>query len=313
MSMPTRPSVSVIMPCFNAAPYIGAALRSVLSQPGADLDVVVVDDGSSDGSVDLVRATFPQVRVLTQRNQGPARARNAGIAAAQGDWIAFLDADDIWLAGKLQAQFDAMALVPGARMSYTAWHVWPCLDAEPDPALVAELRAADAKDPRWQGATGWIYPDLLLDCVVWTSTVLMQRSLIDEIGVFEADLRIGEDYDLWLRASRVTPIVRVPRPLALYRMHPHNTTRRAPDVNFQGQVLERAVRRWGLSGPDGREARGRDVARALARTWNDYAEAHLLAGDTSRARRGAWQSVRALPWQRKGWRVLALAAARALR
>ncbi|MFX8024319.1 hypothetical protein ABTK62_20960, partial [Acinetobacter baumannii] len=81
--------------------------------------------------------------------------------------------------------------------------------------------AAQAGDTaRWAGATGWLYPELLLDCVVWTSTVLMQRSLLDEIGDFDSELRIGEDYDLWLRASRVTRIERVAQPLALYRQHP---------------------------------------------------------------------------------------------
>ncbi|MBV8036904.1 glycosyltransferase [Roseateles sp.] len=302
--MATLPRVSVVIPCFNTERYIAATLRAVLAQAGAALEVIVVDDGSTDGSAALVEREFPQVRLIRRSNAGVAAARNAGIEAATGDWVAFCDADDIWLPGKLAAQFDTMAAAPGCRMSYTAWHVWVSAEPEPEPTLLQRL-AAEADDPgRWRGATGWLYPELLLDCVVWTSTVLMQRSLLSEIGSFDTGLRIGEDYDLWLRASRVTRIERVMRPLALYRQHPGSITRSAPRDNYRGRVVQRALDTWGLAGPDGRLADAAAVRTELAGSWSQFAYTQLQAGQRAAARRSARAALRVQPGHWPGWKLL---------
>ncbi|OON59510.1 hypothetical protein B0920_24360 [Massilia sp. KIM] len=306
------PLVSVVIPCYNAERYIAATLRSVLAQELADMEVIVVDDGSRDGSVALVRAQFPEVRVIEQANAGVAAARNRGIAEARGEWIAFVDADDIWLPGKLSAQFEEMAAVPGCRMSYTAWQVWPCAEPEPDQAYLEELRARAGDTARWSGASGWIYPQLLLDCVVWTSTVLAQRALFAEIGGFDAGLRVGEDYDLWLRASRVTPIQRVARPYALYRIHPSSITHTLPTANYRAIVIGRALANWGMRSPDGREADHAQVRRLLAKSWSDYAGAHLARGSLATARRAGWAALRTDPVHVPGWKVLIKSYARAL-
>lgn len=301
--------ISVVIPCYNAVRYIGATLRSVLAQGWPGLEVLVVDDGSSDGGAELVARDFPGVRLIRQANQGVAVARNTGIAAAQGAWIAFVDADDIWLPGKLQAQWQALQAHGQARMSYTAWHVWPSTVPEPSPQLLAEL-AAQADDPaRWAGPTGWIYPELLLTCEVWTSTVLAHRSLFDEAGGFDPVLRQGEDWDLWLRAARLTPILRVPRPLALYRMHPDNITRSLPDRNFAHEVITRALSRWGHAGPDGRTADPAAVSRALASSWSDMAGLCLIAGQPARARTAARAAIAASPGHWRGWKLWAKACA----
>lgn len=305
-------AVSVVIPCYNGAKYVVAAVRSALAQGHDDLEVIVVDDGSSDGSAELVTRNVPQAIVLRQPNRGVAAARNLGIARASGHWIAFLDADDIWLPGKLAAQLDALQTHPEARLVYGAWQVWPSADAEPDPSFVDELLSGAADSGRWTGPSGWIYSALLLDCEVWTSTVLVQASLLDEIGVFDRGLRVGEDYDLWLRASRVTPIVRVPRPLALYRMHPGNITRSAPAENYRARVVSLAVDRWGYDCCFGSPAQPRDVRRALAGSWADFAAANYLAGRFDRARRGGWQALRTDPSHFGGWKILAKSLAGSL-
>ena len=305
VSMNRLPRVSVIIPCYNARPYVGATLRSVHAQQGVDLDVIVVDDGSSDGSSDLVERDFPGVRVVRQVNQGVAVARNRGIAEARHDWVAFIDADDLWLPGKLQAQFERLAATPDARMAYTAWVVWNSDGPEPPAPWLAELASRAAEPARWAGPDGWIYPDLLLDCRVWTSGVLAERTLLRELGGFSPELRIGEDYDLWLRASRLTPIVRVARPLAIYRLHSTSITRRVPAANHKADIVERALRQWGYAGPDGRCARRADVARGLARSWADFAGAQLDAGRVRAPLAAALRSVRTWPGQLPGWMVLA--------
>lgn len=301
--MTALPRVSVVIPCFNTERYIATTLRAVLAQAGTALDVIVVDDGSTDGSAALVARSFPQVRLIRRANAGVAAARNAGIEAATGEWVAFCDADDVWLPGKLAAQFQAIAAAPGCRMSYTAWHVWASEEAEPDPALLRRL-AAEAAGGAWAGATGWLYPELLLDCVVWTSTVLMQRSLLDEIGAFDPTLRIGEDYDLWLRASRATRVERVARPLALYRQHPASITRSAPRENYRGRVMQRALDAWGLAGPDGRQADAAAVRAELAGSWSQFAYVQLQAGHRTAARRSLRQALRMQPGHWPGWKLL---------
>ncbi len=304
--------ISVVIPCFNAQRYIGAAIESALAQHWPELEIVVVDDGSTDNSVALVREAYPNVVVLRQQRQGVALARNRGIAHAHGDWIAFLDADDLWLPGKLQAQADLLRATPQARMAYTAWQVWSSTEAVPSPDYLANLQARAGQVALWSEPSGWIYPQLLLDCVVWTSSVLVQRSVLDEVGLFDPQLRIGEDYDLWLRASRVTPIVCVPRPYALYRMHPNSITRSAPDKNYRSVVIKRALARWGYDSPDGQSARKAEVDRALARSWSDFASAHLALGQLPNALEAALMALRTDIWHSGGWRMLAKTLAHSL-
>jgi glycosyltransferase involved in cell wall biosynthesis len=300
------PRFTVVIPCYNAKRWISATLKSVLAQTWRELEIIVVDDGSSDGSADLVRSQFPSVTLIQQVNRGVAAARNKGIANATGDWIAFIDADDIWLPGKLETQWRLLSTQSHARMAYTAWYVWHCTAPEPTKGFVERLELENCgESSRWSGPSGWIYPELLEDCCVWTSTVIAHRSLFDEIGVFDEKLPIGEDYDLWLRASRVTPILRVPAPLALYRMHPNSITKSAPAINFQAMVLSRAIEHWGLDSPDGRRTDERVVARALGRIWRDFAGAHLAAGNLALARHGGLMALRNDWRQRQGWKLLA--------
>lgn len=304
--------VSVVIPCYNAERYIGATIDSVLAQDQAGMEIIVVDDGSSDGSVELVRSKYPSVRLERQANAGVAAARNRGLALARGEWVAFVDADDIWLPGKLAAQFALMATDPACRMSYTAWQVWPSADVLPAGDTLAHLAALAGDAGRWAGASGWIYPELLLDCVVWTSTVMGQRSLFAEIGGFDPTLRIGEDYDLWLRASRVTPILRVARPYALYRMHPASITRSMPTDNYRARVIGRALAQWGMRSPDGREADHAAVQRMMAKSWSDFAGAHLGGGNAGQARRAGWKALRSDVTHVAGWKVLLKSCLRGL-
>lgn len=297
--------VSVVIPCYNAARFVSSTLRSVMAQQGDfELEIIVVDDGSTDGSAELVECEFPSVRLIRQVNAGVGAARNVGIEAATADWVAFVDADDIWMPTKLRDQFDLLIARPDAGVCYTAWHVWYTHETEPAPELMADL-VKQAEGGRWAGAAGWIYTDLLCDCVVWTSTVLARRSLLLDAGCFEETLRIGEDYDLWLRISRLSPILRVARPLALYRHHGANITQRLPERNFKAEVIKRALDRWGFVGPDGASANIGKVRAGLARSWADHAGAQLQAGNAAAAQVAAIKALGQQPHLLMGWAVLA--------
>jgi glycosyltransferase involved in cell wall biosynthesis len=307
----TNVRFSVVIPCYNAARYLTPTLNSALAQEGVELEVIVVDDGSTDDSPLVVERDFPSVRLIRQANAGVSAARNAGVAAARHEWVAFLDADDLWLPGKLAAQRTMLLQHRDCRLCYTAWEVWESEAPVPPAAWLRELEARGAQS---DGPSGDIYPELLEACHVWTSTVVAQRSLIQEIGGFEVGRAVGEDYGLWLAASRHTAILRVPKPLALYRHHSSNTTRKPPVANHQAAVVEAAIARWGWSSPLGRPANRDRVRQSLASSWVDFGAGVLMAqGDPRVALRSAVQALSLAPALGKSWRLLGKSAWRHLR
>jgi glycosyltransferase involved in cell wall biosynthesis len=176
---PVAADVSVIVPAYNAEATLAAALRSVLQQSVPPLEILVVDDGSSDGTSDVARRFSPEVRLIQQRNGGPGAARNAGIRAARGAWIGLLDADDTWLPTKLERQ---LALDDDERIGVIA-----CLSDKPGQACPPEI----GFDHLWAS-------NLLVN-----STVLLRRVAWEEVGAYdEARALISvEDYNLWLRIA----------------------------------------------------------------------------------------------------------------
>ncbi len=272
------PSVSVIIPSYNAERWIKSTIDSVLAQTYSNIEIIVVDDGSTDESVSVISKNYPEIKLITQKNQGVAAARNKGIENASSEWIAFLDADDIWLPNKIRDQFELLATDREAQMAYSAWHVWPSQTPDPDPDLLSLLEKTRDNSDKFQGPSGWIYPELLEDCHVWTSTVLAKRTLFEQIGKFDATLKIGEDYDLWLRASQSTKILRVAKPLALYRIHPTSLTKSTPSENYQAIVINRAIEKWGYRSPDGRVASKVRVDKVLAASGLNFADTNFRVG-----------------------------------
>jgi glycosyltransferase involved in cell wall biosynthesis len=197
------PHVSVIIPAYNAAPLIGGALESVFAQDFRDFEVIVVDDGSIDGDA-LVAALSPwkdRVQYVRQENGGPAKARNTGIARAKGALIAFLDADDEWLPGKLRKQVEYFARYPETGLLHTG--------VVGDPPGWATL----------SGAPHLAFCELYhTDFFIRTLTVMIPRAVLDQVGPFDERREVHiEDWDLWLRIAARHPIGFIPEPLAYHR------------------------------------------------------------------------------------------------
>jgi len=199
------PRVSVVMPAFDAAWCIGAAASAVLWQTHRDLELVVVDDGSTDGTADVVGALEGPVKLIRQENAGVATARNRGIEAASGELIAFCDADDIWFAEHLAALLDVWDRHGGIATSNSYW----LLPRGIHPSRV-RYKGRFPEPSRQRRAileqnfvsTMWVFP----------------RALVDEIGPFDEQRRRAEDWDFWLRAIYAGHRVSLQRePLALYR------------------------------------------------------------------------------------------------
>jgi glycosyltransferase involved in cell wall biosynthesis len=150
--MPT-PLISVIVPVFNCERFVAEALQSVLAQDYPNLELVVVDDGSTDATPDVVRSVHPKVRLVCQRNLGPAAARNRGIRESHGEYLAFLDGDDVWLPGKLAAQMAHLQALPSCPIVFTQFAPWRA-DAQGHyrnaPELLAERKSWLGSEP-WSG------------------------------------------------------------------------------------------------------------------------------------------------------------------
>jgi glycosyltransferase involved in cell wall biosynthesis len=202
------PSVSVVIAAYNMAQYVEQAVRSVLTQTYADLEVVVIDDGSKDDIAAVMRkfAGDDRVRFLPQENQGQPKAKNAGIKAARGKYIAFCDADDLWEARKLERQlphFENAAV--GVVYSATA---------------TIDGGGAKTGEISGRGPSGYVLPQLFVKNFVPFGTAIVRRSVLDSCGMFDESFAMGIDWDLWLRVARNWQFAFVDEPLYLYRVWP---------------------------------------------------------------------------------------------
>ena len=202
--------VAVVMPAYNAERFVADAVRSVLAQTLADLELLIVDDGSTDRTADVARAQADgRVRVLTVANGGPSRARNVALAAARPSrYVAFLDADDLWDRGKLAAQVALLDARPelvavGCFMRYVSSSA----------AVLGETGQALDEGGLASVARGELYP-------FPTSSIVVRRDVLDALGGFDETLRGSEDLDFIARAAQRGPLACVPEVLGSYRVHP---------------------------------------------------------------------------------------------
>lgn len=199
--------ISVIMPCYNAQAFVAQAVESVLAQSHPQVELIVVDDGSTDGCVDILRGYESRLILLQQGNQGPYPARNRGVAASHGEFLAFLDADDWWTPECL-AQLHAAITASAAAVAYCGWQNVGLPGPRGQPHVPADYEHDNKLERFLRAAAPWPI-----------HAALLRRSVWDEVGGFDTDLPTVMDYDLWLRAGASRPVVRVERVMAFYRHH----------------------------------------------------------------------------------------------
>lgn len=267
-----EPAISIVIPTYNDERFVGFALDSVFAQTYRNWEIIVVDDGSTDGSVHVARQYGDRVKVFEQSNSGSAAARNRGIQESMAPYVAFLDADDFWLPHKLEAQMKYLASHPESDFIFCAWREWhwpqvgdPNELVNGNAASVTDIAEIDANE------SGWLYPRLLLDCFIQTSTVLVRKSFLERVGVFDTSLKRGQDYDLWLRCSRATPIAKISHIGSLYRLRNDSITKRIHSVNYGGMILERAVSRWGMQDSRACLVSTSGVRKHIGTVWRNFA------------------------------------------
>lgn len=198
--------VSVIIPAYNCSEYISEALDSVFMQTYPDIEIIVVNDGSNDETIDILEAYDDRIKVYSQSNSGVSTARNVGAELAKGEYLAFLDSDDIWQPDKIEKQISKIE--DGYNMSYTnRYNIGDIGD-------LPTVQTAFCDMPQ-----GMIFKELIMGNMITTSSVIIKRSKFNKLCGFESNLDYCEDWDLWLRCAERFAIGVNLEPLVKYRLH----------------------------------------------------------------------------------------------
>ena len=241
--------VSVVIPTYNSGPLVVEAVASVLAQTRPADEVLVVDDGSTDDTAERMAALGPSVRCVYKENGGVSTARNRGVAEATGEWIAFLDADDVWHPRKLEIQLSALARRTDLALLGTRLYPWP--GTHPDPGARA---AEDVDEIRFER--------LVVRNALVTSTIVARAEALRAAGPFDTQLSGPEDYDLWLRMVQRVPVANLRVALTGYRSNRPGSLSKNADRMEAGMraILEKLERSGAL--------RGRPLLRRKA--WSSF-------------------------------------------
>jgi glycosyltransferase involved in cell wall biosynthesis len=213
-----NPCVTVIVPVYNSVHLLPAALETVFNQTFQDFEIILIDDGSTDGSLELLKTYESRARVLTQTNSGASSARNKGIAMAHGEFIAFLDSDDLWDPKKLEMQVAVFRENPETGVCFT-----DCLYFD-------ATKEWDGNFRRYPNLNGMVFDALLVDHFVSTSAVMVRHDCLKDVGVFDETLIGCEDYNLYLRLAQKYPYRFIPEPLVKLRCHEGNLSNNLPQM-----------------------------------------------------------------------------------
>lgn len=286
--------VAVVIPVHNGEPFLVETLAAVAAQTRPCDELVVVDDGSTDGAVESARASGIGFKVVPLRQGGVSRARNQGLVATSSELVCFLDQDDVWHPEHLCRQVALFERDPGLGAVVSPYHHWH--PRVTDGAYVRPSGLPEnpqgATDPRY---TGWVYHEFLRDCWALTSATMVRRDVLDRLGGFDESLPFSEDWDLWLRLSREVRFAALQGPPVLYRQHAVQGSRRVRGIDYRCRLLLAAAQNHGLASRDGRRIRRRDFNACIARYEAEFGYDHLRFGDRRVGLAALWRAWRRRP------------------
>lgn len=262
------PLVSIIVPAYNAKKFVEETIQSALDQTYKNIEVIVADDGSTDGTGEIVKgliAKDTRVKYVYQKNAGQSAARNAGIAAAKGEYVAFLDADDLFMPEKISRQVASLEANPEYGVSYCK--IYHFFDDKPDEKYWFEV----------PHPSGEIFPNLLRANFINPLSVVLKKSLLDKWGAFEPTFRRVDEQYLWLKLSyRGAKFLYLDEPSALYRVHRKSLSNdpeyfEETEAQFlklleimRGWMTEEEMRRYALAGMEKRTRKRLFAGKILA-------------------------------------------------
>jgi glycosyltransferase involved in cell wall biosynthesis len=286
----STPRVTVIIPVRNCQAFIGEAVDSVLRQAFTDYELLVIDDGSDDWDYRQLEARDPRIRVIRLKGNGVSRARNTGMQQARGEFIAFLDADDVWFPGKLEAQIRYFDQHPTVGVVFGGFIKWRANEQgvfPPSATLERDCSQVTTCEPT---RSGWLYTRLLNGLLVGMNTAVIRREVRDAIGGFNEAMRQGEDYDFWIKTSRLVEMHSLDASVALYRIHDASAMHRLPTDNQLVILLKAATMRWGFGGPGDDVMTTEEFQRRLSQVDFEHGYSHFWHGDRRVARQSFWRA-----------------------
>ena len=293
-------SVSLVIATFNHARFLGDALDSAVAQTLRDVETIVVDDGSTDDTPAVLARYGGRIRVIRQPNRGLAAARNAGLAAARGTYVSFLDADDVLMPTKLAEQTTILDREPTVG--------WAYCDVLIETVVTGDAkRASERFGYRTRMLEGWLFPELIHGNFIPAIAPLVRRTVLDAAGGFDERLTALEDWDLWLRLSLIAEARYSPAVLVRYRVHPGGMSEdRARMDRNRFRVLDKLCH----ARPAAVEGLGAAGRRIIADTHNWLGKEAYARGDWTEARRRFAASLVTVPWQRQAPMLLGLSLVR---
>ena len=269
----TEPLITVVIPSYNYGRFVASAVESALAQTYANREVIVVDDGSTDDTRQRLTPYLSQIRYIHQENAGLSAARNTAIRAAAGEWIALLDADDVWHPRKLEVQMRCL---------------W---EQTPDVGLLATDLFTDQRSswPNVDDGHGEVVrftlEDVLGVCRFGPSSVLIRKSCLEAVGLFDSALRSVEDRDMWIRLAGVCTMAKLTLPLLFYRIHAAGLSNKCVQMEQNElRVLDKAFSQVPA-------LRGRWLLRRQSYSHAAYTSAQLFRGNGFQAA-ALWRMLR---------------------
>jgi glycosyltransferase involved in cell wall biosynthesis len=277
--------VSVIIPVYNSEDYIAEAIESVTAQTYKNIEIIVVNDGSTDNTEAVLKPYMEKIKYFYQENKGVAAARNTGIRLALGEYIAFLDSDDIWLPEKIALQVDYLNRNPSVMLTYSNFKIFND-GKHPDEGIL--YLNSDIY------IEGYIFTELVNACLISTITVLVRKEVFEKVGLFDEKFVSGEDYELWLRIAAECKIGYVKEVLASCRKHSQSITTNiiGPEKPWEIKAIENVLQKY----PEKILETGKlQIKKRYSQIYNRYGYSYFNISDYKSARYHYWKLLRYNP------------------
>lgn len=268
--------VSVVIPAYNSAMYIRQTLESVLNQTYPHIEIIVVDDGSTDNTMQILHEYGDKVKPISQNNQGSAVARNAGVQAAKGEWIAFIDSDDTWKPEKVEVQLNLAGKYQWSHTDYVFF----------GEGQSGQLKSTDTS-PKYGDE---VFTQLVVENFIGTSTVMIRRQVFLDSHGFDPAQKAIQDWELWLQLAAKYPLGYIDQVLSGYRVHPNSISRQArKTLPMHLKVIQKTFSQGGVG-----EKFHHLKSRALA---NSYGICSIISGQQKDALYSLVCALKALQYQ----------------